>query len=487
MIASRYLGADGAFTPQSLKRWVRFMVLPVALVTCAIGFAASEAQASTTFDDFLKKAPSLFVYTDGAAKTETLNISGSWWSDFKQAYAKRQDLPGWPSNFVPEFESFMATGSWAVFMQENSDGITISMFGTSDPNAYCDFSAPSEGAPLDMFGCTSHAGYDYATAEYFTHNSYGGNGCVGFVPPYNFCSDNGMNVYSHPVIGHTAADSRFWSRFLAGSLSFYTMNFDVRYPDGYAGDLIGTKPVPHPPTEPPTTPPPDAPLDSFCPRVKLIGVRGSGERSGVGKVVGGFSTRLSKKLRKLRPNETDQFYEVPVSYEAVSAADGIGLNATTGRLVTTKYRLSVDSGVESLKSVLSNDPCMSKSQYVLAGYSQGAHAIGDVIARDLPVSSLARIRAVVLFGDSKFNPNAKEVKKYGKFDAELDGVRRGRRSGALNAVKRRVFSFCRKGDIVCQWRLSDYVAHRQKGIRQHQSYGRAEFDVAVSKVIPLLK
>lgn len=226
-----------------------WLILAVALISCVIGLAASDAQASTPYDDFLHKAPSLYVYTDSPANTQTMDVSGSWWSDYKQAYAKRVGIDGWPIDFVARFGSMMSIGSWAVFIQENSDGTTISFFGTTDPNAYCDFSEPTVGAPTGTFGCTSHAGHDYATAEYFTHNSYGSNGCTGSVPPFNFCSDNGMNVYSYPVVGRASTENRFWSRFPSGSLNFYIMNFDLRYPEGYTGEQIGTKsPVVPPPT-----------------------------------------------------------------------------------------------------------------------------------------------------------------------------------------------------------------------------------------------
>lgn len=478
----------------SPMRRISVAAVSIALAWLAISATATDSKAASEYDGFLHKAPSLYVYTDWPDNTQTMDVSGSWWSDYKQAYAKRVGIAGWPSDFVAKFESFMATGSWAVIIDENPDGTIISLFGTADPNAYCDFSAPTTAVPSSTFGCTSHAGYDYATAEYFTHNSYGGNGCTGFVPPYNFCSDNGMNVYSHPVVGHATEERRFWIRFVSGSLNFYSMNFDVQYPDGYAGEQIETKPVPQSPPTPASPPPPTCATSdltcappTMCPRVKLIGVRGSGETSGLGKIVRGFSKRFEERLTSKFPGQVDLYYEVPVSYQATSIEKALAVDSSSGRLVATKYRLSVDSGIESLTSLLSNDPCSSMSQYVLVGYSQGAHVIGDVLAKRVAKDTLARIRAVVFFGDPKFNPKAKEVRELGGFSSVLDGVRGGRKSGALNALRNRVFSFCRKGDIVCQWRLSEYIANRSRGIKQHEKYGKSEFNAAVSKVTPLIK
>lgn len=428
--------------------------LLVALAICSIGFAAEGAHAATPYDDFLHKAPSLYVYTDSPANTQTMDVSGSWWSDYKQAYAKRVGIDGWPIDFVARFESMMSTGSWAVFIQENSDGTTISFFGTTDPNAYCDFSEPTVGAPTGMFGCTSHAGHDYATAEYFTHNSYGGNGCAGFVPPYNFCSDNGMNIYSHPVVGNAAADVRLWNRFVSGSLNFYVMNFDVQYPDGYAGEQVGTKPVPQSPSIP-TAP---AHQPAACPSLTVIGVRGSGEQSGtLGTPVGAFTSEL-KRLAKLR-NQSD-VEAVVTDYEAVKVGRSV-LPWIKGSSVDLKYNRSVAGGVTSLVHTVRAEvekPCSGARRIVLAGYSQGADVIGDAIENHSLDMFSSSIKAIMTWGDPMFNgigdqfPSAYPNGSQPFFDP--------RSKSALGVFKPVWMSWCRRTDFFCQ-RGGNAASHSQ--------------------------
>jgi lysophospholipase L1-like esterase len=192
----------------------------------------------TGYNDLLKVTPTLSVFTDGSAKTQTMDISETWWRDFKQVYAHRvaQNI-GWPANFVPEFEEIVASGgSWGLYTTETMDGTSINIVGTRDPNATCGFSGlPSSGS----YQCKSHAGYGFVSAGYFTHNSYGGNGCGNY---QNTCSDNGMHIYASPTVQSGTAGYTFLSigNTSLVSYEFYFMNFDLSYPNGYGGDMIPT-------------------------------------------------------------------------------------------------------------------------------------------------------------------------------------------------------------------------------------------------------
>lgn len=191
------------------------------------------------YNDLLKVTPTLSVYTDGSTKTQTMDISETWWRDFKQSYEKRvaQNI-GWPTNFVTEFEDIVNSGgSWGVIASENEYGTDITIIGTRDPDASCGFRGLlSSGS----YQCKNHAGYGYVTAGYFTHNSYGGNGCTGSYG--NRCSDNGMNIYSAPVVQSGTAGYTFLSipNTNLASHEFYFMNFDLSYPNGYGGAMIPT-------------------------------------------------------------------------------------------------------------------------------------------------------------------------------------------------------------------------------------------------------
>ncbi len=201
------------------------------------------AQATSDYDDLIHVTPELYVYTDGPAKSETMNISTTWWSDFKQTYAKRvaQNI-GWPTDFVTTFEDIVSSGgSWGVIVEESSLGNDIHIVATEDPNATCGFDGPST---TGLFKCYTGNGYDVVAANYFTHSSFGGNGCVG--SGGDRCSDNGMNIYSAPFVGRDFGGGVVWSAYNASlpQNKFFFMNFDVQYPTGYEGEEIPKKYTP---------------------------------------------------------------------------------------------------------------------------------------------------------------------------------------------------------------------------------------------------
>lgn len=214
--------------------WSAFVVLCL----CVTGFVAtpSVAQATSDYDDLLRVTDTLTVYTDGATKTQNQDISQTWWHDFKQTYQKRlsQGL-GWPSGFVPAMEAVMANGSWGVYTTEDDAGKIVTIVGTSDANASCGFygSGSSSG-----FNCTIANGASFLKTEYFTHASYGGNGCWG--GGGDRCSDNGMNVYSAPTY-YSSTPGGAWLGWPAESLldvELFMMNFDANYPTGYEGEIL---------------------------------------------------------------------------------------------------------------------------------------------------------------------------------------------------------------------------------------------------------
>ena len=203
------------------------------------------AQASSDYDDLLHTTPSLFVYTDGPAKTQKMDISQSWLDSLGQTYAKRvaQNI-GFPTNFMTELDAIVTTGgSLGVIMHVTSDGNTVEIVGSRDPHAYCGFVGD---ASTGSYQCTSHAGYGYIHADYFTHNSFGGNGCWSWATYSSFCSDDGMAIYDGPQVETGTAGYNFLY-IQDASLSnykFYFMHFDLTYPTGYTGEMIPSSPPP---------------------------------------------------------------------------------------------------------------------------------------------------------------------------------------------------------------------------------------------------
>ncbi|MDQ3154030.1 MAG: hypothetical protein M3R63_20705 [Actinomycetota bacterium] len=224
------------------------LLFAISLIA-SLAVSLGTASATSDYDDLLRVSPTLYVYTDGAAKTQTMDISATWWAEFKQSYDKRvaQNI-GWPTNFTTEFDDIMAFGgSWGVFMRETPDGNLVSIVGTRDPNAYCGFVG---SASSGSYQCASNSGYGFVRADYFTHSSYGGNGgnggngCIGSYG--NRCSDTGMNIYDSPIVFLGAAGYTFVSmpNSTLSSYHFFFMNFDLNYPSGYEGELIPAEPPP---------------------------------------------------------------------------------------------------------------------------------------------------------------------------------------------------------------------------------------------------
>lgn len=209
------------------------MALAVMLVV-----PASPASATSDYDSLLQATPILYVYEDGATKSQQMDISETWWHDFKQTYAKRaaQSI-GWPTNFVSEFDNIVTSGgSWGVYIIDNFQGARITIVGTHDPNASCGFNG---SASTGAYECVVSSGYGFVRAEYFTHNSFGGNGCGTWL---NSCSDNGMNVYESPLVitGGGSYKPIHIPNYELSEYRFYIMNFDLNYPAGYAGEYIST-------------------------------------------------------------------------------------------------------------------------------------------------------------------------------------------------------------------------------------------------------
>ncbi|MGR6971424.1 SGNH/GDSL hydrolase family protein [Streptomyces cynarae] len=220
-----------------IRQGVYVLLALLSLLVSALVFP-SAAQASSDYDDLLHTSPTLFVYADGATKSQKMDISESWFNDFGQTYAKRvQQNIGWPTNFMTELSAIRSSGSLGVVMHSTSNGITVEIYGTRDPDGYCGFVGD---AATGVYRCVSHPGYGYVSAVYFTHNSYGG-GCWG--SGGDRCSNDGMNIYEAPTVQTATAGYEFLTipNNQLPNYTFYFMDFDLTYPSGYAGEMIPTE------------------------------------------------------------------------------------------------------------------------------------------------------------------------------------------------------------------------------------------------------
>lgn len=213
----------------------------VVALAISVSLPPASALAVSDYDELLQTTSSPYVYTDGSTQEQKMSIGSTWWAEFKQTYAKRilQGGSGWPTNFVTEFDDIVDEGgSWGVIQKVTNDGNMLTIIGSRDPSADCGFygTAGSGG-----YTCTSNSGYGFVRAEYFTHNSFGSNGC-GTWP--GTCTDTGMNIYTAPIVqtGTAGYEIFYLPNYALSWHKFFFMNFDMTYPSGYEGELIAADP-----------------------------------------------------------------------------------------------------------------------------------------------------------------------------------------------------------------------------------------------------
>ncbi|MEV0396106.1 cutinase family protein [Polymorphospora rubra] len=178
-----------------------------------------------------------------------------------------------------------------------------------------------------------------------------------------------------------------------------------------------------------------------CPRVIVIGVRGTDEAAGSGGgsydyATGGFGGRL---------NLTST---VVTGTPLTARRTGLKYPA---KAIAPIYPISQGQGTTNLKNLVTSlgTTCSSSTRFVLVGYSQGAHVIGDALASDsgnrIAATYRNRIAAVVFFGDPTYRVGE-------PFNAG-GGARNGtwpRAVGVLSEFNSRLRSYCYANDRWCQ-------------------------------------
>lgn len=203
---------------------------------------------------------------------------------------------------------------------------------------------------------------------------------------------------------------------------------------------------------------PDTVTLNRCGFATLVAVRGTNEPAGSGSTngdrtyqSGGFGAILSQLYTQYYPDP-----DIPIYYEAIKYPATVWGG--------TPYISSVHAGAVTLRAEIENlaSACPS-TNILLAGYSQGAQVIGDVLDGEsqpqLSATAKAHVRSVVLFGDPSFYPGT-------AWDAPGDGTNGGifaRNIGAFNSwtdrvvytpsgtyLTSRIRSYCWAGDQYCQ-------------------------------------
>jgi hypothetical protein len=198
-----------------------------------------------------------------------------------------------------------------------------------------------------------------------------------------------------------------------------------------------------------------APADSWaCSNVEFIGVRGSGEsysgNFGMGNQIG----NLFERVRARKPSsQTLQSYGL--EYQAINVAEwwnAIG------------YFPSVWEGDEHLENRIKADASACSSMKILvAGFSQGAHVVGDTIENltNKNDSSLGHIYGVALYGDPRFSKDDHATAR-GNYNPEHYGLL-GERGNYSTKINNRLGDWCRLKDAICQgFNAGDTEHHEYK-------------------------
>ena len=192
-----------------------------------------------------------------------------------------------------------------------------------------------------------------------------------------------------------------------------------------------------------------------CATFEFIGVAGSGELEDgtlarkslwMGNTVKGL---YNKVLARYKGSKTS-FTSYGVRYAAIP----VDLDPTHVDVYLRGYAQSVQQGVTNLRAeMLAAAAACPEQQFILAGYSQGA----DVAKRTFDAVDLelqGRVRAMLLFGDPRFNPaNTTEAvgnPQVGTQDGLITVLTGNAAPVDPPDVQQRTRSYCDARDIICQ-------------------------------------
>ena len=191
-----------------------------------------------------------------------------------------------------------------------------------------------------------------------------------------------------------------------------------------------------------------------CSNVEMIGVRGSGESYSGNYGMGTQIAALYERVKARKPgSQTLQSYGL--EYPAVNVAEW---------WKAWDYFFSVWEGDEHLENRVKSDASSCPSMKILvAGFSQGAHVVGDTIENltNNNDSSLSHIYGVALYGDPRFSKDDTTVAR-GNYSHEHWGIltERGNYSSKIN---NRLGDWCRLKDAICQgFNAGDTEHHEYK-------------------------
>jgi hypothetical protein len=191
-----------------------------------------------------------------------------------------------------------------------------------------------------------------------------------------------------------------------------------------------------------------------CPAMQLFAVRGSGQTA---LDHGGYGEPLWTVYHYLKMKVLSM-HGTPIDYPAIGFPDFLNKK---------KYMYSVNTGDVELYVLITKfakSPCGQKTSIYLAGYSQGAQVVDDVLQMLSRSPSIKkRINGVVLFGDPRFNAKQSGGVDQGSFSRSLSGITRfqfpkpngtfGTLVNDTTSETPLIQSYCAAGDPICNWSL----------------------------------
>ena len=179
---------------------------------------------------------------------------------------------------------------------------------------------------------------------------------------------------------------------------------------------------------------------TVCAPLQFIGVRGLGETAADYNGYGRTVSAVGKAVTSLIPNAA----LTEIDYPAASFAELLSHPET--------YEISVQAGESALVAYLNNlagGPCSQVTKVILAGYSEGADVVGNVLTDRLTEAQQDSVASAVMLSDPAFNPNQTVVDR-GTFD-DLYGVIASLTQPRIvpPRLTSAVVSFCQRGDPIC--------------------------------------
>ncbi|WP_010204913.1 cutinase family protein [Salinibacterium sp. PAMC 21357] len=206
-----------------------------------------------------------------------------------------------------------------------------------------------------------------------------------------------------------------------------------------------------------------------CPTFEIIGARGTdepAEASGMGAMTFSFANKMADLIDPIPNAGTFKVVELSgVDYPAAAfwESENPGGTPYQGKIPKNFFD-SVQLGAVNLKNEMSlKSTTCPDTQYILAGYSQGAAVVRtalQLLAADGEDDVIDQVSGIATFGDPYFDPKDKTA-NYGTFSPSRNGlfgpVRNGLSGPVVNwedLTDAPVISVCVEWDFACQTRTS---------------------------------